>query len=346
MVGYAAMLTADLDYALPERLIAQHPAEQRDQSRLLVVDRKTGQFEESVFAALPEHLEQGDCLALNDTRVIRARLHARKDTGGKVEIFLLHERGDGEWEALVRPSARVRPGSSVAIGKTLRASVGDVLPEGSRLVRFSRADVIDILEAEGEIPLPPYINRQGRDSADADRYQTIYAAHSGAVAAPTAGLHFTPELFAQLDDRGIRRAFLTLHVGYGTFKPIQTERVEEHRVDPEEFELPDVSAGLLNETRVSGHRVVAVGTTAVRVLETQYRDGAYRPGHGETRLCIFPPHAFRAVDAMITNFHLPRSSLLALVCAFAGKDLALHAYQYAIEHEFRFYSYGDAMLIL
>jgi S-adenosylmethionine:tRNA ribosyltransferase-isomerase len=217
--------------------------------------------------------------------------------------------------------------------------------EGVRVVRFETGAVIETLESAGEIPLPPYIRREEGEPADAERYQTIYASHAGAVAAPTAGLHFTPEVFAELDARNVRRAFLTLHVGYGTFKPIQTERVDSHRVDSEVFDMPAKTASQLNATRSAGGRVIAVGTTAVRVLETQYRDGEYRAGRGETRLCIFPPYKFRAVDALVTNFHLPRSSLLALVCAFGGRDLVLKAYRHAVEHEFRFYSYGDAMLL-
>lgn len=340
------MLTRELDYTLPERLIAQQPAPQRDGSRLLVVDRQTGKFTESVFRDVAAYLEPGDCLALNDTRVIRARLHARKSTGGRVEIFLLRERSAGEWEALVRPSARVKPGSTIQVGEDINAEVGETVRDGARIVRFSRSDVLSLLESTGEIPLPPYIRRESGEPSDADRYQTVFASRPGAVAAPTAGLHFTPEVFSRLDQRGICRAFLTLHVGYGTFKPIQAERVEAHQVDPEAFDFPAGSARVLNETRAAGRRVVAVGTTAVRVLETQYRDGAYRGGRGETRLCIFPPHTFRAVDALITNFHLPRSSLLALVCAFAGRDLTMAAYRHAVDQDFRFYSYGDAMLIV
>ncbi len=340
------MLTAELDYALPERLIAQHPAPRRDESRLLVLDRGSGKFHEARFGDITGLVSPGDCLALNDTRVIRARLRAVKETGGRVEIFLLRERSRGEWEALVRPSARARPGTIVLIGDALRAEIGERVHEGARVVRFDRVNVIEALEAAGEIPLPPYIRREHGEPADAERYQTIYASQSGAVAAPTAGLHFTPEVFARLDAKGVRRAFLTLHVGYGTFKPIQTERVEAHRVDPEEFNVSPETAATLNRTRAAGGRVVAVGTTSIRVLETQYRDGEYRAGHGETKLCIFPPYKFRAADALLTNFHLPRSSLLALVCAFAGKELALEAYRFAVEKEFRFYSYGDAMLIV
>lgn len=346
-VGYAFMLTEDLDYDLPERLIAQHPATRRDQSRLLVVDRHTGSLSETTFSRLSDHLGQGDCLALNDTRVIRARLRARKEgSGGQVEIFLLRELEPGLWEALVRPSARVKPGAAVHIGESVRAIVEEPTGQGARRVRFECTDVIGMLEEAGEIPLPPYVHRETSDDSDLTRYQTIYARRSGAVAAPTAGLHFSEEVFAALEAAGVRRALLTLHVGYGTFKPIQTERVEEHRVDPEEFELLDEAAATLNATRAAGHRVVAVGTTSARVLETQYRDGAYRSGRGLTRLCIFPPHTFRGVDVLLTNFHLPRSSLLALVCAFAGRDLVLQAYRHAVEQEYRFYSYGDAMLIL
>jgi S-adenosylmethionine:tRNA ribosyltransferase-isomerase len=340
------MLTSELDYSLPERLIAQYPAVRRDESRLLVVDRGSGAFTETVFGELANHLESGDCLVLNDTRVIRARLQATKDTGGKVEVFLLRERSPGEWEALVRPSARVRPGSRVTIGDVVHAQIDEPIHDGARVVRFDRPDVLGVLESVGAIPLPPYIRRETGDPADAERYQTIYAARPGAVAAPTAGLHFSPALFSTLDNKMIRRAFLTLHVGYGTFKPIQAERIETHQVDPEEFDLPAETAAALNETRSAGARVVAVGTTSVRVLESQFCDGKYRAGHGATRLCIFPPYKFRAVDALVTNFHLPRSSLLALVCAFAGKDLTFAAYHYAIEKEFRFYSYGDAMLIV
>lgn len=340
------MLTRELDYVLPEHLIAQRPAARRDESRLLVVNRQSGRFVESVFRDLAQHLHPGDAIALNDTRVIRARLRGEKDTGGQVEIFLLRERGPCHWEALVRPSARVRPGTAVTIGGTIRAEVGETVREGARVVRFETPNVMAVLESTGEIPLPPYIHRDRREAADAERYQTIYAARAGAVAAPTAGLHFTPEVFARLDERGVRRAFVTLHVGYGTFRPIQAERVESHRVDAEDFELAPETASTLNETRAAHRRVIAVGTTTVRVLETQYRDGAYCAGRGETKLCIFPPYEFRAVDALITNFHLPRSSLLALVCAFAGRDLTMEAYRFAVEKEYRFYSYGDAMLIV
>jgi len=339
------MRTVELEYELPERLIAQHPADRRDASRLLVVDRDTGTFHEDTFRNLAQYLSPGDCISLNDTRVIRARLVGRKDTGGKVEIFLLREDSAGSWEALVKPSARVKPGTEVLVGNSVTAVVEDTLPQGRRAVRFSVPDVLGALESTGEIPLPPYIRREEGDARDAARYQTIYARHPGAVAAPTAGLHFSSEVFDDLEQRGVRRAYLTLHVGYGTFKPVTTTQVEDHRVEPEEFELPDDTATLLNQTRAAGGKVVAVGTTCTRVLESQYYDGNYRPGHGVTKFCIFPPYRFRGVDTLLTNFHLPRSSLLALVCAFAGKELVFEAYRHAVRKEYRFYSYGDAMLI-
>ncbi|HOS02647.1 MAG TPA: tRNA preQ1(34) S-adenosylmethionine ribosyltransferase-isomerase QueA [Candidatus Hydrogenedentes bacterium] len=336
----------ELDYALPERLIAQHPSDRRDASRLLVVDRATGSMRPAVFREIASFLRAGDCMALNETRVIRARLRARKDTGGQVEVFLLHEETPGVWSALVRPSARVKPGTVVTVGSDIRIAIGDVLPGGRRTVRFDVPDVIRMLEACGEVPLPPYIQRDGPDASDLTRYQTVYAHTPGSVAAPTAGLHFTPEVFASLDAAGVRRAFLTLHVGYGTFRPIQTERVEDHQLESEDFDLPEETAATLTETRRMGGRIIAVGTTATRVLETQHRGGLYVPGAGSTNCFIHPPHRVHAIDALQTNFHLPRSSLLALVCAFAGTDLVREAYQYAIREEFRFYSYGDAMLIL
>ena len=339
------MNTSDFDYALPNSLIAQEPSAQRDASRLLVLDRKARTVGEDVFRNLPAYFDAGDCLALNDTRVIRARLRARKRSGGRVEIFLLKEIEPGLWESLVRPSARVKPGTVVLVGDSVSAIVeGD--SKGRRRVRFSELDVLSVLEASGEIPLPPYIRRPDEDARDAARYQTVYAAHPGAVAAPTAGLHFTDAVFGALKEKGVARAAVTLHVGYGTFRPVQTERLEEHVIEAETFSLSESSAALLNRTRAEGRRVIAVGTTTTRLLETQHRDGAYCAGSGETKLCIYPGYGFRAVDALLTNFHLPRSSLLALVCAFGGKEFVLDAYRQAVEREFRFYSYGDAMLIL
>lgn len=340
------MRTDELDYSLPEELIAQHPLERRDESRLLVLDRADRSMRCDVFRNVSRYLRSGDCLALNRTRVIRARLRGRKATGGEVEIFLLREEAPGAWEALVRPSARVKPGAEVTLAGGVRATVEDVLPEGRRRVHFDTPNVLDVLQRAGEVPLPPYIHRDHPEPLDDERYQTLYAAAPGAVAAPTAGLHFTPEVFDALEAAGVRRTFLTLHVGYGTFRPIQVERVEDHSLEPEDFDLPEETAATLNRTRAQGGRVVAVGTTCTRVLESQYRDGAYRPGQGRTARYIYPPYTFGAVDALQTNFHLPRSSLLALVCAFAGTDFVLDAYRLAVRERFRFYSYGDVMLIL
>ena len=340
------MRTDELDYALPPDRIAQEPCDPRDAARLLVLDRASGALHEDRFYNMARYLRAGDCLAMNDTRVIRARLHGRKATGGRVEVFLLTERGPGLWEALVRPSAKVKPGTTVAFAGGVEAEAGAAIPGGRRLVRFNRPDVIARLEEIGEVPLPPYVHRDGADPRDAERYQTVYAAKPGAVAAPTAGLHFTPRVFEAIEAVGATRAYLTLHVGYGTFRPIQTETVEAHALEPETFELSEETAAQLNRTRAAGGRVVAVGTTCTRVLETQYRGGAYHSGSGRTAHYIHPPYTFGAVDALQTNFHLPRSSLLALVCAFAGRELIMAAYQYAIREGFRFYSYGDVMLIL
>lgn len=340
------MKTSALDYALPEALIAQYPADRRDASRLLVLDRAAESITEDTFRNLGAYLLRGDCLALNDTRVIRARLHGVKPSGGRVEIFLLHELSPGTWEALVRPSKRVKPGTVVRIAETVEATVHEELPGGRRRVAFNDPDVLALLEASGEVPLPPYIQRESPDVQDAERYQTVYARQPGAVAAPTAGLHFTDAVFESLEAAGVRRAALTLHVGYGTFKPVQVDELDAHRVEPEEFAVSEETATLLNDTRAAGNRVVAVGTTSTRVLETQYRDGAFHAGTGTTDRYIYPPYTFGAVDALLTNFHLPRSSLLALVCAFAGTEFTLRAYAHAIEKGFRFYSYGDAMLIV
>lgn len=340
------MKTSELDYALPEELIAQEPCPARDASRLLVMDRAAGSISEDVFRNVAAYLRRGDCLVLNDTRVIRARLHGRKASGGKVEVFLLREETPGTWEALVRPSSRIPAGTAIELAGGFSVQAGDVLPSGRRRVRFGTPDVLDRLEQLGEIPLPPYIKRARPDERDAVRYQTVYAHMPGAVAAPTAGLHFTEEVFASLTRAGVRRTMLTLHVGYGTFRPITADTLDEHVVEPEEFDFPETSAALLDATREAGGRVVAAGTTSARVLETQYADGRFRAGHGITSRYIYPPYAFSAVDVLQTNFHLPRSSLLALVCAFAGTEFVLEAYRYAIEKRFRFYSYGDTMLIL
>lgn len=339
------MNTDELEYELPEGLIAQRPAEPRGASRLLVIDRATGEMRVDSFVNLPAYLRVGDCLVMNDTRVIPARLTGCKSTGGRVELFLLRETAAGVWEALVRPSAKVPPGTLVEVGGE-RCTVEEVLPGGKRSVRFESPDVLRLLEETGAVPLPPYIYRDEPDAGDSMQYQTVYAAKDGAVAAPTAGLHYTSAMMEALDRGGVKRVHLTLHVGYGTFKPIKCDRLEDHTVDPEEFEVSETAALTLNETRANGGRVIAVGTTATRVLETIYCDGAYRAASGTTDTYIYPPYEFRGVDGLQTNFHLPRSSLLALVYAFGGVDCMRRAYAYAVRERFRFYSYGDTMLIV
>jgi len=339
------MNLSELDYELPEALIAQHPAAQRDKSRLLVVDRASRMIQEDVFANIANYFRAGDCIILNETRVIRARLHAARPSGGKAEIFLLHELAPGEWEALVKPSAKILPGTTLRLGP-VRATVEERVGSGRRRVVFNKPDVLKILEQSGEVPLPPYIHRDKDDPNDGERYQTIFAKEPGSVAAPTAGLHYTDAVFAAIAAKGVQRATITLHVGYGTFSPIRAERIEEHTLEPEVFTLPQQTADLINTTRAGGGRVIAVGTTTTRVLESQFRDGKVQAGHGETSHYIYPPYTFRAVDVLQTNFHLPKSSLLALVYAFAGTDLARTAYATAIAKRFRFYSYGDAMLIV
>jgi len=340
------MLTSTLDFELPERLIAQQPAERRDASRLLVVRRDAGTFEERPFSALGEFLRPGDALVLNDTKVIRARLTAHKATGAKIEIFLLRETSPGAWTALLKPSAKAKPGTRLLLPHGLEAEAGEVLPDGKRVVRFDTPDVIARLEQAGTIPLPPYIRGGAEAPSDAERYQTVFAEKPGAVAAPTAGLHYTPELLAALRAQGVRDTRLTLHVGYGTFKPVTAERLEDHTVDSEYFEFPESAAALLNDTRAAGGRVMAVGTTVTRVLESCVENGRYVPGAGETDIYIYPPYVYQGVDILQTNFHLPQSSLLALAAAFVGTELLLEAYHHAIREEFRFYSYGDTMLIL
>jgi S-adenosylmethionine:tRNA ribosyltransferase-isomerase len=338
--------TDELDFHLPEELIAQRPSVRRDESRLLVVDRKTGGLTPVVFREIGSFLRSGDCLVMNDTRVIRARIEAHKPSGGKIEIFLLHEEAPGAWTCLMRPSAKVKPGTPLLLAEGITATAGDVLPDGKRRIHFDCENVIRELERIGRIPLPPYIHRDAEDPLDAERYQTVVARSPGAVAAPTAGLHYSPELLERLEAQGVSRACVTLHVGYGTFKPITVEDLAEHRVDPEDFELSPETAARLNTVRPAGGRVVAVGTTATRVLETQYHDGAFHPGSGQTNTYIHPPYTYGGVDVLQTNFHLPKSSLLALVAAFAGVELMREAYRFAIAERFRFYSYGDAMLIV
>jgi S-adenosylmethionine:tRNA ribosyltransferase-isomerase len=341
---------ADFDYELPPELIAQEPLPERDASRLLVLDRQSGETSHRAFAELPDLLAAGDLLVVNRSRVIPARLLGRRASGGEAEILLVRDRGEGRWEAMVRPGRHLRPGQRVTIDDDLSVMVeSEALDEsGRRHVRLlsKRRDIDAAVERSGHTPLPPYIRRPDRP-ADRERYQTVYARESGSVAAPTAGLHFTAPLLARLEGRGVERAEVVLHVGPGTFQPLKVARVEDHRVGAEPYTVPPETAAAVGKTRVRGGRVVAVGTTTVRTLESATAsDGTVAAGQGETGLVIVPGHRFRAVDVLLTNFHLPRSSLLVLVAAFAGREAVLRAYAEAVRLRYRFYSYGDAMLII
>jgi S-adenosylmethionine:tRNA ribosyltransferase-isomerase len=338
-----------LDYDLPPHLIAQEPCPQRDRSRLLVIRRKDGTLAHRQFRDLPELLAPGDLVVLNDTRVVLARLLGRRArTGGKWEGLFLRELPGGTWELLCQTRGRLVEGEEIVVEPgPLRLTLVARTEEGRWAARPSDpAPVFTLLQQYGHVPLPPYVRKGRAGAADTERYQTVYARRPGAVAAPTAGLHFTPEVFAELGRRGIAQAFVTLHVGLGTFQPIQAEDVTKHPMHREWGELPAATVEALLACRKRGGRVVAVGTTAVRVLETVAATGAPRPWSGETDLYIYPPYPFRAIDALVTNFHLPRTTLLLLAAAFAGADLLFRAYRTAVEQEYRFYSYGDAMLIL
>ncbi|MDX1390128.1 MAG: tRNA preQ1(34) S-adenosylmethionine ribosyltransferase-isomerase QueA [Acidobacteriota bacterium] len=344
------MKVSDFDYELPGARIAQEPEPRRDASRLMVLDRVTGRVRHRVFTDLPEWVSAPDVVVLNDTRVLPARLTGKKPTGGRVELFLLERNGDGRWWCLVRASKSTPPGTLVELGNGVRATI-EARDDDRWLVVFeTRSGNIDSeIERLGTPPLPPYIRREPDDPRgveDRDRYQTIYARQPGAVAAPTAGLHFTRELLGRLEQRGVRLAWLTLHVGLGTFQPVRVEDVERHHLHAESYDLPEPTAAAIAETRERGGRVVAVGTTVTRVLESRADDGGrVRPGSGRCDLFIYPGHTFSVVDTLLTNFHLPRSTLLMLVCAFAGKTHTLDAYREAIERGYRFYSYGDAMVV-
>lgn len=342
----------DFDFTLPAELIAQAPAAERDGSRLMVVDRQQRSIRHDGFANVGDYLHAGDVLVVNDTKVIPARLRGRKaGTGGSVEVLLLHEVGAGAWEVLLKPAAKAPAGTAVEFGDgTLRGRIGERTDNGTAILHFTPLDILPALAEFGEVPLPPYIKRQQPAESrefDLERYQTVYACHPGAVAAPTAGLHFTPALLAGLERQGIQRATLTLHVGWGTFQPVRSDVVQQHRMGAERYHLAAPEAERIEQTRALGHRVVAVGTTTTRTLETIGQQcGKALAASGWSELFITPGHRFRVIDALITNFHLPRSTLFMLVCAFAGRDLMLEAYQTAIANQYRFYSYGDAMLIL
>ena len=345
------MHISEFDYQLPEELIAQQPLERRDASRMLVVDRALQTWTETNFASFPEVVRAGDVIVINNTRVFSARLLGHRDpSGGRVEVLLLREIGPSLWEALVRPAHRLNEGARVRFGESsLRAEVVNCSPGGVRQLKFAGDKPLNLLIDEvGQTPLPPYIKRtSGSSERDKARYQTVFAREKGAIAAPTAGLHFTPEIIAALRHRDVQVAEITLHVGYGTFEPVRTEEIEEHEVAAEFFDITAPAASVINETRAAGGRVIAIGTTTTRALETAATaDGIVKAGSGATELTIKPGYKFRAVDALLTNFHLPRSSLLILVSAFAGRELVLNAYRDAVRAGFRFYSYGDCMFVI
>ncbi|MDI9468697.1 MAG: tRNA preQ1(34) S-adenosylmethionine ribosyltransferase-isomerase QueA [Bacillota bacterium] len=343
------MRTSDFSYTLPDELIAQHPLADRDESRLLVLTADALRAEDRFFRELPELLRPGDLLVLNDSRVRPSRLLGQRPNGGAAEVFLLEPESETDWVCLVRPGRRLRTGATVNFAEHhLSAKIVTELPEGRRLVRFSHpTDVRGALAAAGQVPLPPYIHEK---LDDPERYQTVYARTSGSAAAPTAGLHFTTGLLERLAACGVEQTTLTLHVGLGTFRPVQTERVEEHVMHSEHYEVSAATAEALNRARRQGRRIVAVGTTSCRVLESiaarwDQGDGEFRAERGETSIFIYPGFQFRVVDALITNFHLPQSTLLMLVSAFAGRERVLAAYQHAIQARYRFYSFGDAMFL-
>jgi len=341
------MFVSEFDYDLPAELIAQTPVEPRDHSRLMVIYRDSREVYERYFYEIGDYLNAGDLLVFNDTRVIPARLRARKEHpgGADIEVFLLKEHGPSRWECLVRPGKRARAGTRLIFEHGMSAEVLEVKEDGNRIIQFDPGmDFHAWLLQNGETPLPPYITSP---LDRPERYQTVYSKHEGSVAAPTAGLHFTPELLERLKAKGVRTGFLTLHVGLGTFRPVQVDRVEEHRMHSEWFMLSEELVEAVRETKAKGSRVIAVGTTSVRVLESQASpDGQLKPGTGETSIFIYPGYQFKVIDGLITNFHLPKSSLLMLVSAFAGKDFIMEQYRRAIASGFRFFSFGDAMLIL
>ncbi|MFR7992834.1 MAG: tRNA preQ1(34) S-adenosylmethionine ribosyltransferase-isomerase QueA [Lachnospiraceae bacterium] len=341
------MKVSDFDFALPPELIAQTPLATRSDSRLLVMNRKTGAITHRGFRDIGEYLHEGDCLVINDTKVIPARLIGEKEgTGAKVEVLLLRRRQGDVWETLVHPGKKMRTGAKVSFGGgLLRAEVLDIVQEGNRLIRFSYEGIFEeILDQLGQMPLPPYITEKLEDKT---RYQTVYAKHDGSAAAPTAGLHFTEELLAQLESKGVVIAHVTLHVGLGTFRPVKVENVTDHHMHSEFYCVEEQEANKIREAKRSGNRVIAVGTTSCRTLESvgaMY--GEVRAASGFTDIFIYPGYRFQVIDGLITNFHLPQSTLLMLVSAFSSRELILHAYEEAIRERYRFFSFGDAMLLI
>ena len=339
------MKKSDFAYDLPQELIAQTPLEQRDASRLMCLDKTTGEIRHRIFRELPELLREGDCLVMNDSRVIPARLFGTRPTGGSVEVVLLRDLGGGEWECLTRPGRKTPPGTEITFGGgELTAVVTRAEADGNKVLRFRYEGIfLEILEKLGQMPLPPYIKEKLEDP---ERYQTVYARDPGSAAAPTAGLHFTRELLEEIESRGVKTCRVTLHVGLGTFRPVKEENIEDHPMHSEFCIVPEETAETVNRTHAEGGRVIAVGTTSCRTLESfAGSDGILRAGSGWTDIFIYPGYRFRTVDALITNFHLPDSTLIMLVSALAGRENILNAYRRAVELRYRFFSFGDAMFI-
>ncbi len=345
------------DYSLPEELIAYYPSPQRDASRMLVLDKSSGNIHIESFNGILNYFSSGDCLVLNNTQVIKGRLYGKKEiTSANVEVMLINQAHSSakRWSCLIRPGKRVKPGTKVFLVNNKASSSHSTVyftvlsseEDGTYIVEFSAENVYELMDCFGHIPLPPYIKRED-DFSDIERYQTVYSKIKGAVAAPTAGLHFTKEILNKITENGVSIAELTLHVGAGTFKPVQAEDLKNHKMHSEEYFLNEFNSGLINRTKLAGHKIAAVGTTSVRVLESlTSEDGIVRNGEGWTDIFIRPPYKFKTVDILLTNFHLPKSTLLMLVSAFAGLDNIMTAYQYAIKEKMRFFSYGDCMLII
>ena len=339
------MKKSDFDFELPEELIAQTPIQQRDHSRLMHLDKQTGEISHEHFYDLPRFLKKGDCLVLNDSRVLPARLIGCRSTGGSVELVLLRDLGEGRWECLSRPGRKTKPGTELNFGGgELTATVESVAEGGNRIVQFHYEGIfLEVLERLGKMPLPPYIKEE---LLDAERYQTVYSREIGSAAAPTAGLHFTRELLAQIEAMGVNVCYVTLHVGLGTFRPVKEDEIENHEMHSEFCIIPERTARIVTETKKAGHRVIAVGTTSCRTLESfANEDGSLPVSSGWTNIFIYPGYRFKCIDALITNFHLPESTLIMLVSALAGREHVQNAYKCAVEERYRFFSFGDAMMI-
>ena len=339
------MKVSEFNYELPERLIAQVPIEKRDESRLMILDREQQQIEHKTFKDIIDYLEPGDCLVRNNTKVLPARLYGQKETGAHVEFLLLNRIEGDIWESIVRPGNKLHIGTKVIFGNgLLEAEILDTMPGGTRKVQFKYQGIFnEILDQIGLMPLPPYIHEELKEN---DRYQTVYAKYNGSAAAPTAGLHFTPELLKKLEEKGVKIANVTLHVGIGTFRPVKEDKVEAHEMHSEHYYIKQEDVDKINEAKKQGHRVISVGTTSSRVLETVADEkGMLKVAEGDTQIFIYPGYKFKCVDGLITNFHLPQSTLLMLVSALAGKDYVMNAYKEAVKERYRFFSFGDAMLI-